>query len=163
MHICFFRSSDYFFVRSYLDLKEINNTIFIDFYFFQISHNKSQFPSQKAQNIALKADRMLALVPFTFILLRVWKTLRWIFVLYIDTGKSQAWWNTALFYLQVGFMCQSRQKPAFDSFFLKWYKSYHILYKNHLYKQYDLTRKSGQVWWLSLTTIRSLIFFLQLP
>ena len=103
---------------------------------------------------------MLALVPFTFILLRVWRTLRWIFVLYIDTGKSQAWWNTALFYLQVGFMCQSRQKPAFDSFFLKWYKSYHILYKNHLYKQYDLTRKSGQVWWLSLTTIRSLIFFL---
>ncbi|CAH3149440.1 unnamed protein product, partial [Porites evermanni] len=66
----------------------------------QISYNKSQFPSQKAQNITLKADRMLALVPFTFILLRVWRTLRWIIVLYIDAGKSQAWWNTALFYLQ---------------------------------------------------------------
>ena len=74
------------------------------FSLLQIYNEKAQFSSPQSKEAAIKAEKRLILVPVTFILIRIWGTLRFILYTFAGVHSLNTTYGTVFLYLQVSLL-----------------------------------------------------------
>lgn len=70
----------------------------------EIYDNKKQFASPESKEAAIKAEKRLMLVPVTFILVRIWGTLRFILYTFAGVHSLNTTYGIVFLYLQVSLL-----------------------------------------------------------
>lgn len=84
-------------------------------FFLQIYDNKKQFASPESKEAAIKAEKRLMLVPVTFVLVRIWGTLRFILYTFAGVHSLNTTYGIVFLYLQVSLLWYAASVTSFST------------------------------------------------